>query len=71
VFLAKVTEKQVADAPGLAAAREGIVLALKSKKAQERKELFEDGLMTRLIQEGKIKKNQDTIKRLIGQYQQG
>ena len=71
VFLAKVTEKQVADAAGLAAAREGIVLALKSKKAQERKELFEDGLMTRLIQEGKIKKNQDTIKRLIGQYQQG
>ena len=47
----------------------GIVLALKQKKAQERKELFEDGLMTQLIKEGKVKKNQDTIKRLVTSYQ--
>lgn len=69
VFLAKVAEKQVADAAALAAGREQIVLGLKQKKAQERKELFEDGLMTQLIKEGKVKKNQDTIKRLVTSYQ--
>ena len=69
VFLAKVTEKQVADPGALGAAREQLVLALKQKKAQERKELFEDGLMTRLIKEGKVKKNQDSIKRLVTSYQ--
>jgi peptidyl-prolyl cis-trans isomerase D len=69
VFLAKVVEKQVADPSGLNAAREPLVLSLKQRKAQERKDLFEDGVMTRLIKEGKVKKNQDTIKRLVNQYQ--
>lgn len=69
VFVAKVTEKQVADAAALAATRDQILLSLKQKKAQERKELFEDGLLTNLIKEGKVKKNQDTIKRLVTQYQ--
>ena len=69
VFLAKVVDKQVADPNGLNAAREQLVLSLKQRKAQERKDLFEDGVMTRLIKEGKVKKNQDTIKRLVNQYQ--
>ena len=69
VFLAKVSDKQVADPGGMQAARDQLVLALKQKKAQERKELFEDGLVTRLIKEGKVKKYQDTIKRLLTQYQ--
>ena len=69
LFLAKVTEKQVADANGLNASRGEIVLALKQRKAAERKELFEDGLISRLIQEGKVKKNQGTIQRLMNQYQ--
>jgi hypothetical protein len=65
VFLAKVTEKQGADLGKLAAEREALVVALKRKRAMERKELFEDGLMTQLIKEGKIKKNADTIARLV------
>lgn len=69
VFFAKITEKQVADAAAVNAARDELVVAIKQRKAQERKELFEDGLLTRLIQEGKVKKNQDTIKRLVNQYQ--
>jgi hypothetical protein len=69
VFLAKVAEKQVADAATLAAGRDQLVLSIKQRKAQERKELFEDGLLTKLIKEGKVKKNQDTIKRLVNQYQ--
>jgi hypothetical protein len=68
VFLVKVADKQVADAAALQAARDEIVLSIKQRKAQERKELFEDGLLTRLIKEGKVKKNQDTIKRLVNQY---
>ena len=68
IFVAKVTEKQVADAAALAATRDQVLLTLKQKKAQERKELFEDGLLTTLIKEGKVKKNQDTIKRLVTQY---
>ena len=68
IFVAKVTEKQVADASALAATRDQVLLTLKQKKAQERKELFEDGLLTTLIKEGKVKKNQDTIKRLVTQY---
>jgi peptidyl-prolyl cis-trans isomerase D len=69
IFVAKVSEKQVADAAALAATRDQVLLTLKQKKAQERKELFEDGLLTQLIKEGKVKKNQDTIKRLVTQYQ--
>jgi len=69
VFMAKVAGKEVADAASLQAARDQLVLSLKQRKAQERKELFEDGLLTRLIKEGKVKKNQDTIKRLLTQYQ--
>jgi hypothetical protein len=69
VFLAKVVEKKVADAAALNAGRDQLVLSIKQRKAQERKELFEDGLLTRLIKEGKVKKRQDAIQRLVNQYQ--
>ena len=69
IFLAKVAEKQVADAATLNTTRDQIVLSIKQRKAQERKELFEDGLITRLIKEGKVKKRQDAIQRLVNQYQ--
>jgi peptidyl-prolyl cis-trans isomerase D len=68
VFLAKVIEKQPADMSKLPAEREDIVLTLKRKKAAERKELFEDGLLTQLIREGKVKKNQDAINRVVQGY---
>ena len=52
----------------LPAERESIVLALKRKHAQERKEMFEDGLMAELIKQGKVKKYQDTITRIVQGY---
>ena len=52
----------------LPAERETLVLSLKRKKAAERKELFEDGLLTQLIREGKVKKNQDAINRVVQGY---
>ena len=68
LFLVKVIEKQQSDAAGLAAERDALVLALKRKKAAERKELFEDGLLTQLIKEGKVKKYEDNIKRLTSNF---
>jgi peptidyl-prolyl cis-trans isomerase D len=69
VFLVKVAEKQPADTSQLASNREQLVLALKQKKAAERKELFEDGLLARLIQEGKVRKYEENIQRLVRNYQ--
>jgi peptidyl-prolyl cis-trans isomerase D len=69
LYLVKVLEKQPADTAGLAAEREALVLALKRKKAAERRELFEDGLLTQLIKEGKVKKYPENIKRITSNYQ--
>jgi peptidyl-prolyl cis-trans isomerase D len=66
--VAKVIEKIPADPATLAAQRDSLVLQLKQKKAQQRKELFQDSILAKLIQEGKVKKHADTIKRLMGQY---
>lgn len=68
VFLAKVIEKQSADPGQLAAEREKMLLALKRKRAGERKELFEDGLLTQLLKEGKVKKYTDNIDRVVQGY---
>lgn len=68
VFLARVKEKQPADMSKLAAERDSIVLALKRRKAAERKELFEDGLLTQLIKEGKVKKYPENINRVVQLY---
>jgi len=67
-FLAKSVDKQVADNSQLAAQRDAIVLDLKKTKANSRKELFEDGLLAQLIKEGKVKKYNDTITRILASY---
>ena len=67
-FLAKSVDKQVADKSQLAAQRDAIVLDLKKNKANSRKELFEDGLLAQLIKEGKVKKYNDTINRILASY---
>ncbi len=64
----RVDEKTPADMTKLAGERDDIVLALKKKKANERRELFEDGLMNQLMKEGKVKKYPETIKRLESAY---
>jgi peptidyl-prolyl cis-trans isomerase D len=68
VFVIRVAGKIEADMSKLPAERESIVTALKAKKSRERQELFEDGLVTQLIKDGKIKKNEDAIKRLVANY---
>ena len=64
----KVVARVNADMAGLPAQRDAIREELKSKKAQERERLFEEGLRQSLIREGKIKIHQDVINRLTATY---
>ena len=67
-IVAKVIAKTPADPSLLPASRESIVQELKGKKAQERRELFYDSILASLIKDGKVKKHNDTIKRLVASY---
>ena len=66
--IGKVTERQAADMTKLASQRQAIVTQLKSQKAQEIAPLLQDSVLTRLIQEGKVKKHQDVINKLVARY---
>ena len=66
--MARVLEKQGADLGQLAAQRDELVLALKRRRAAERKELFEDGLVTQLVKEGKVKKYPENINRVVQSF---
>jgi hypothetical protein len=57
-----------ADMSKLEEDRLNLVTSVKGRKSQERKELFEDGLLNRMIEKGKVKINQDVIRRLIDSY---
>jgi hypothetical protein len=67
--VAKVTQKIPPDMSKLGTDRAGIVERLKQKKAAERKDLFEDGLVSQLVKSGKVKIHQDAVKRLVAGYQ--
>ena len=67
-IVAKVVERTDADMTKLAEQRDTIVQQLKSKKAEERSELFQDSVVTKLLQEGKIKIHKDVMDRLIARY---
>ena len=63
--VALLAEKQSADPQKLASERESILMQLKSKKAEERSQLFQDSIMTKLVQEGKVKVHRDVINRIL------
>ena len=67
-IIAKVTEKQAGDMTKFAAEREGILNQLKGKKSAERQLLLQDSILNTLIQQGKIKKHQDVINRMLSRY---
>jgi peptidyl-prolyl cis-trans isomerase D len=67
-IVAKVSEKQAGDMAKFAAEREGLVNQLKGKKSAERQSLLQDSILNTLIQQGKIKKHQDVINRLMSRY---
>jgi len=64
----KVTDRQTADMSKLAEQRQTIVNQIKSRRAQEVAPLLQDSILTRLIQEGKVKKHQEVINKLIARY---
>jgi peptidyl-prolyl cis-trans isomerase D len=66
--VAKLIAKTPADMSKLASERASIVLTLKQKKAQERRDLFYDSILAELIKEGKVKKHNATITRLVNSY---
>ena len=68
VAVARLVSKTDADMSKLASERPNLITGIKGRKAQERKDLFEDGLVNRLIDKGKVKINQDIIRRLIDSY---
>jgi len=68
VVVARLNAKSDADMSKMAADRINLVTGIKGRKGKERLDLFEDGLVNRLIDKGKIKINQDVIRRLIDSY---
>jgi hypothetical protein len=68
IFYCKVEEQIPANIAEIGAKRDEMLVALKKRKANERKELFEDGLVTQLVKEGKIKKYPEVIQRLGSSY---
>lgn len=67
-FVCKITAKSAPDMSRMADQRFDILLRLKGKKAQERRDLFEDGLLQFLKQKGAVKIHQDTMKRLVESF---
>jgi hypothetical protein len=68
MIVAKSISRTPPDMAGFAAERDNIVLQLKQQKAKERQELFYDSVLTSLVREGKVKKHNETIKRLLASY---
>lgn len=67
-YICKVAARMPADMSGFPAQRESLLMQVKSRKAQERNDLFEEGLRDQLIREGKVKIHQDVISRLVSSY---
>ena len=64
----KVVGRQEPDMSKLPEQRQAIVTQLKQRKAQELAPLLQDSIMSRLIQQGKVKKHQDVINRIVARY---
>ncbi len=67
-IIGKIVDRQSIDMTKFAQERDGIVLQLKAKKANDRQSLLQDSVLSQLIQSGKVKKHQAVIDRLIAQY---
>jgi peptidyl-prolyl cis-trans isomerase D len=67
-FFMKVEEKVPADLTQLAAQREQLLTELKNRRARERRAVFVDGVVQKLIKEKKVKVHEDSINRLIGAF---
>ncbi len=67
-FIVKVTRKVEPDMAKLAGERAKLLEAIKRRKASERREIFEDGILSQLVREGKVKIHDNAVKRLVASY---
>ena len=67
-FFAKLVDKKSADLSQLPARRAELVNMVKNRKASERADIFEETLVKRLINDGKIKIFEDAKKRIASNY---
>jgi parvulin-like peptidyl-prolyl isomerase len=63
--IVKVIAKTPADASQFAAQQEKIIQELKEHRASEQNDLFQDSVMTKLINEGKVKIHKDVMDRIL------
>lgn len=64
----KIVDQQKVDVTKLPNERAAIARSLRQRKGAQGMALFMDSVETRLASEGKLKKHEDTLKRLIAQY---
>jgi hypothetical protein len=64
----KIVTKTEPDPAGMASQLVLIRNDLKGKMARERNQIFEDGIVQLLTKEGKIKKHQDVIDRIVNGF---
>lgn len=64
----KVEEQQRVDVSKLPQERAAITRSLRQRKGAQQMALFMDSVVTRLAADGKLKKHDDTLKRLVAQY---
>jgi peptidyl-prolyl cis-trans isomerase D len=67
-IIGRVTDRTPADMTQLTAQKEGIRQQLRGMKAQQAMELFEDSIVARLQQQGKVRINQDAVNALVANY---
>lgn len=69
-MVAKVLAFTPADSAALAGQRAKIVSDLRTKKAEERAKVFQQGLRQSMTASGKLKVNQDVVDRILATYKQ-
>jgi hypothetical protein len=66
--VARVIDKKDADMKEFPTQKDSILSNLKQKKMEERKLLFQDSVLSKLIQEGKVKYHKDVVNQIKQRY---
>ncbi|MEZ5354202.1 MAG: peptidylprolyl isomerase [Bryobacteraceae bacterium] len=67
-YFFRIVEKEKGSTSGLETERTNIVNSIKDRKLSERRDLFEEGLLEKLKASGKVKINDDAVKRMASTY---
>ena len=64
----KIVARKAGDPAAMEAERGAVVATIRERKLRERRELFEEGVMRQLKSDGKLKVNDEAIKRMAAAY---